>query len=113
MLGQRSLFSNIFSEQNDTVTIGLADRKSGRSEVLDAKKNELIVCRYYYYARLHGKNYNNAIGAVADEIFLAQRTVVNILTDNSSLLHNLNNTDPDLKYFRNKYPYWVWKEKSI
>lgn len=106
MIGNRTIFQSLFAE--DTALEVTKPERRGRSEILKQKQNELIVCRYYYYAKLHGCTYEKSLEKLENEIFLAQRTLVNIINENVYLLRNLNTTKPSLNYFQKKYPFYQW-----
>lgn len=109
LLGSRSIYQDLFPQDTPEVLTKPADRK-GRSEVLKLKQYELIICRYYYYIKIQGLNYPAALGKLENEIYLAQRTLINILMADSSrsVLKELHQTKPEIKYFRQKFPHIVW-----
>lgn len=109
LLGSRSIYQNLFPQDTPEVLAKPTERK-GRSEVLKQKQYELIICRYYYYIKIQGLNYPAALSRLENEIFLAQRTVINILMADSSraILKELHQTKPEIKYFRQKFPHMVW-----
>lgn len=109
-LGQRSLYQSLFTDTQQAPVVDILTReRKGRSETLKAKQNELIVCRYYYHIKIAAMQYEATLQKLEnEEIFLSQRTITDILNANSNLLRNLHNTKPDLKYFRNKYPHFIW-----
>lgn len=105
--GSRSLFSNLFQEETSALLVS-APEKKGRSEVLVNKRNELLVCRYYYHIKIMGKQYVPTLKILEEEIFLTQRTITDALQKQQPLLKEMQATKPDVKYFRNKYPWMVW-----
>jgi hypothetical protein len=112
-LGQRSLYQSLFTETEPAPVVDILTReKKGRSEVLKAKQNELIVCRYYYFIKVEERQYEKTLDLLANEIFLSKRTIIDIIAANNNLLGNLHRTKPDIKYFRNKYPHIVWLQKA-
>jgi hypothetical protein len=104
--GSRKLFNNLLFD--DEPVLVLAPERKGRNELLVDKRNELLVCRYYYYAKLEAKQYLAILSILENEFFLAQRTIVDILNKESELLYNLKSARPDVKYFRTKYPWLHW-----
>lgn len=107
-LGQRSLYQSLFAEMQLAPVVDVLTRK-GRSELLKQKQNELIICRYYYHIKIIGRQYESTLELLEQqEVFLSQRTLVDIISNNQPLLRNLHNTRPDVKYFRHKYPHFVW-----
>lgn len=83
-------------------------QRKGRSELLNQKRNELIVCRYYYHVKMLERPFEKSLTILEEEIHLSQRTLINILNASQELLYNLRSNKPDIKYFRNKYPHLVW-----
>lgn len=106
--GSRSIYQSLFNDEvTQLSTITVPERK-GRSEVLMAKQTELLICRYYYYIKIQRKQYLDTLALLEDEIFFSQRTITNKISEHSTLLRELNSTKPDVKWFRNKYPFIVW-----
>ena len=54
--GRQTLFNQLFDEP--ILELPPAERK-GRNEILIAKRNEIIICRYYYYAKIEGRRYRS------------------------------------------------------
>ena len=105
--GSRSIFQNLFNDDVATDTIALPERK-GRSEELVQKRNELLVCRHYYYTRIIELQYHRCLQKLEAEFFLSQRTIIDIINNQSRLLKSINAQKPQAKYFKEKYPFIVW-----
>lgn len=106
--GSRSIYQSLFKDENEQLSTITVPERKGRSEVLMAKQTELLICRYYFYIKIQRKQYLDTLALLEDEIFFSQRTITNKISENASLLRELNNTKPDIKWFRNKYPFMMW-----
>ncbi len=107
MRGERSIFLSLFTDDTATTTAAAPERK-GRSEDLLQKRNELLICRHYYYTRIVELQYARALERLEDELYLSQRTIINIVNDNYTLLKKINSEKPEVKYFKTKFPFMVW-----
>lgn len=107
MRGERSIFLSLFADDIPTTATATPERK-GRSEELLTKRNELLVCRHYYYTRIVELQYARALERLEDELYLSQRTIINIVNDNYTLLKKINAEKPEAKYFKQKFPFMVW-----
>lgn len=108
MRGSQSIYNTLFKDESVPVPDTTAPERRGRSEVLKTKQNELIVCRYYYYIKLQERQYEKTLELLRDEVFLAERTLVDIINRHSGQLKELHKMKPDLKFFRSKYPHLNW-----
>lgn len=90
-----------------TTTAEKPERR-GRSEILHSKRNHLLIHRYYYHIKIEGKQYAKTLQDLEDELFIAQRTIIDTVAANRDLLKELNTIKPAVGYFRKKYPYMVW-----
>ena len=108
--GIRSIHQSLFDEPTTLVADAPTPERKGRSEILKQKQYELIICRYYYHVKMHDKNYPTTLKILEEEVYLAQRTLVNImLLDESRLqLKELQTKKPEVKYFRLKFPHFGW-----
>lgn len=104
-LGHRTLFDSLFPKEpsNHTSTVQV-----GRSADLIALRNELLIHRYYYFARIKRMQYQDCLAALEVELFIAERTIINTMNDNRLSLKELSNKKPELHYFKKKYPHLVW-----
>lgn len=109
MLGQRKLFQSLFVEDEPAqATVIPFDARKGRREDLKLKQNEMIICRYYYHIKLRCEQYEKALEILEGEVYLAKRTIINIVNENCHQLKTLQQLKPELKYFRTKYPFMSW-----
>lgn len=101
--GHRTAFINLFNE-NDVISV--SDRK-GRNEELLHRRNECLAHRHYYYVKIARKQYGDVLAALVLEFHLTERTIVDIL-QKSEYLKILKQQNPDVKFFRKKYPHLSW-----
>jgi hypothetical protein len=106
--GQRSIYNSLFPEETLTDTLATLTERKGRSEMLILKRNEYLICRYYYFARIMGKKYPACQELLKEETFLEKRTIINIIEANQDFLRHLKNHNADIKFFKSKYPHIVW-----
>src|SRR6476620_11999031 len=108
MRDSRSIFQTLFNDaEPQTAELPLPERK-GLSEALKQRQNEMIVCRYYFHIKIQGRQYEKALETLEGEIFLSQRTLIDIINKNSLKLKELHQLKPNIKYFRAKYPFLNW-----
>lgn len=105
--GHRTIFNSLFETDVNVLDTPAPERK-GRSEELVLKRNEALICRYYYYIKIHGMQYLATLAVLQQEFYLAERTIIDMLTKNSGILRRLHDTKPTLKYFRDRYPWMAW-----
>lgn len=111
MRGQFTIFNSLLEDEQPQETLYVPERK-GRSEHLVNKRNELLICRYYYYVKILGRQYPVTIKALEDEVFLTGRTIIDTIAKNHELLKQLHTTKPEPKYFKTKFPFIMWPEPA-
>jgi hypothetical protein len=110
MKGHQSIYQSLFADENSVSTVAdTAPERKGRSEALKAKQNELIVARYYYYIKIQGRQYEATLELLQAEIFLSTYTLVDIIKKNAHQLRLLKTAQPDVKWFRSRYPFLTWQ----
>lgn len=72
-------------------------------------RNECMVHRYYYYAYLKKKHYTQCLILLHTEFYLSEPTIINILTQNISLLNEIISWSPTLKDLSDRYDHWQWR----
>ena len=107
--GHRKIFLSLLSE--DTIVKPREGR--GRSDTLIKKRNEYLVCRYFYYVKIRRLQYFDALELVGKDTFLCQRTIQNILQYNSDILKEISKKKPKIKYFKDRFPNVVWSNSTI
>ena len=108
MRGERTSFLSLFENDNVVDSSLPVPERRGRSEELIKERNELLVCRHYYYTRIRELQYKRTLEKLEREVFLSQFTIINIVNANNKLLKAINADKPDVKYFRLKFPFMVW-----
>lgn len=111
-----SLFSNILFDETQVAP----KEQKGRNSQLHTKRNQLLVDRYFYYAKLIGYNYPKVLYNLEQEFFLAQSTIPQIMEkpDNQLYLRRLKMEYKEielagqqqkfLKTLQQKWPHIVW-----
>lgn len=108
MRGTRTLFTSLFTEYQTNVQTATPPERKGRSEILISKRNELLICRYFYYVKIVGKKYPAALSALEAEFFIATRTMIDLLNEQSALLKKLNEQRPSAKELQERFPAFNW-----
>lgn len=106
--GHRSTYLSLFLDDTPKVE-NTNPKKLGRDEQLLADRNLLLLHRHYFHFKIKEKQYHRGLEALVDEFFLAERTIVNIVQDNTNVLKELRQLKPDVKYFKRKYPFMNWE----
>ena len=101
--GNQTLFQGIFEDTVPKVKTG-----KGRNSNLNAKRNEQLVDRYYYYGKFYETRYTAILSKLENEFHISSVTVVEVITANHAMLRNLKTLQPSIKYFKEKWPHWVW-----
>jgi len=105
--GHRSIYTSLF-EDNTVLTIPAPPERKGRSETLILRRNEALICRYYYYIKICGYQYPATLTILENEFFVAERTITDMLTKNSGILKELHTNKPNIKYFKERFPFLAW-----
>ena len=113
--GANILFKDYYAEEAPVISI---DRRKGRSQELNDKRNNCLLHRYHYHRtkKLEGKriSYESLVATVADEFFISPTTVTEVMIDLSTSLSALNTKWPlDMnnqfgKHCEKIWPHLVW-----
>lgn len=103
MLGTHLLFTNLIADDKEFV-----QSKQGRSPELDAARNEMICCRYYFYLTFSLMRYDAIIDTLSSEFFLSNTRVVAILKKHIATIKNLRVNNVTRTELAKKYPNWNW-----
>lgn len=103
--GSNTLFADIFEE---TTTTAPEARRKGRSPKHNARRNECLIDRYYYYGKYEQKRYSIILETLSEEFFLSPVTIPEVLTENFDQLDLLKRSKPGPGYFKKKWPHLVW-----
>lgn len=105
--GHQSIYNAYLFDELEPPKQIVVERK-GRSEKLLEKRDELIVCRYWYYMKIIRKNYPDTLTELENETFLAQITITRIVQAHHPMMKSFQETKPGVNYFKKKYPFMVW-----
>lgn len=103
--GTLKLFKDIFT---DDTPAPVEKQKRGRSDVLNAKRNECLLDRYFFYGRFTDKRYEKILEELSSEFFLSAVTIPKIVDENLDKLIALKKEKPEKSFFQNKWPHLVW-----
>ncbi len=80
----------------------------GRSPVMIQRRNAALLHRYFWYDKDKKLSYEFIIKKLSEEVFLAQYTIIEILTCNVSMLSELRKTKPSLSHLKKEFPQYTW-----
>lgn len=69
----------------------------------------LLLHRHYWYYKIKAVQYHVGLTALEAEFFITERTIVDIVQDNTAMLRELRGKNPDKKYFERLYPFLNWQ----
>ena len=102
MRGQK-IFNEIIKDGGITRAL-----RRGRNNSLIDKRNESLIARYYYYASVKNKCYEDTLRQIVSEFFLSPATISNIILEHAEQLQALKQKGPVLYYFLNRWPHLKW-----
>src|ERR1700743_963963 len=73
------------------------------------RRNELMACRYYYYYIFFGYRYERCLKELGNEFFLAEATMIDILTKMQPRILELKNKQTTCWQLAIMYPHLMWK----
>lgn len=97
-----SLFSDILPELTK-------QEGKGRSPDLNARRDELILYRYFFYGANTPYRYDLIISTLSEEFFLSERRIQDIISTHAILLRQLRQKPPVLTQLKEKYPHLIWR----
>lgn len=100
MRGKRALYG--------TEIVADAISKRGRSESLIKQRNEAMVARYYYWAHVKKLKYEECIGNLSLEFYLHERTIIDILIDNSIDISGLVSEKATVQQLKIRFSWFMW-----
>lgn len=104
MRGQ-NLFQDLFT---DVAPAPSKQEGKGRNLLYDAKRNELLLNRYFFYGKYSTKRYEVIIQTLSDEFFLTERRIQDLMSINHDLLIKLRSAPPSVTDLRKRWPHLVW-----
>jgi len=81
-------------------------RKVNGSFLLD--RDAAICYRFYFYYQILGKRFDRIPAELEKEFFISATTIVKRLTENNSLLKDINQNAPTRKQLQQRYPHFNW-----
>jgi len=104
--GSRTLFTDIFETDTHADVI---NKRKGRNEVYHARRNELLINRYYHWgSQTPRPSYKWILGQLSFEFNLSETTIVELIADNHSILQLLKKHRPTQKELAKRWPHFVW-----
>jgi hypothetical protein len=106
MRGHQTLFNEIIEESPLRVV-------KGRSERLDSQRNQCLVERWLYMMKVTGWRYDLMLRMISTDFFLSERTIINVLDENNSMLRSIRNDLPTRKDLEKKWPQFSWETPTL
>lgn len=107
MRGSQAIFASLFNDSPNLTVVSSTLRK-GRNDVLVQKRNDCLIHRYYFLVKLEGRQYLAALEQLENEFYISQRTITDIISEESAKLRQLHANKPEAKYFKSIYPHLTW-----
>ncbi len=82
--------------------------RKGRNVNLIALRNECLLARYYYYAHMKRKTYDDLLQLLMMEFFVAPATITYLVQDHTDHLLQLKQKAPGRYYFTSRWPHLRW-----
>ena len=82
--------------------------KKGRNERLIQKRNQKLVCRFFFYSNLMSLNFSKCLELLENELDLSQSRITDLLADNSELITLLERSNTTLAELKSAYPFMNW-----
>ena len=83
-------------------------QRRGRNNSLIDKRNECMIARYYYYAAIKNKCFEDILKQLVTEFFLSPITIANVVKHGTDQLQALKQKSPVLYFFQNNWPHLKW-----
>ncbi len=64
--------------------------------------------RYYYYAGINRRTYDDTINILSEEFFLSEGRIIVCLNEHHPRLKEIFKARPDVKELKNTYGWLVW-----
>lgn len=106
MRGSQTLFNEIVEESPLRIV-------KGRSERLDSQRNQCLVERWLYMMKATGWRYDLMLRMISTDFFLSERTIINVLDENNSMLRSIRNDLPTRKDLEKKWPQFSWETPTL
>lgn len=103
----KKLFDQLILKNDENKSI-----KKGRSEVLLNERNKLVCYRYWYYAKLHKKRYDEVLKLLSKEFFIAERSVTAIIINKSDFVKDVFKETPSLSKLKTEFYFLTWNNNN-
>lgn len=104
MRGAHTLFQEIFVVNEVTQE----RTRKGRSEELHARRNQLLVERYWYYGQYTPARFELIIKILSQEFFLSTSRIPDIIQQHLDSLRGLKSNPLSLRDLKARWPHFVW-----
>lgn len=104
MIGER-LFKELTTKK---IVVGKTNKK-GRNVELIFKRNDCMLYRYYYYSKLMKRRYSDIITLLSNDFFISERTIIDIVSQNSTKLKEIFSESLNDKNLQQKFNHLNWK----
>jgi hypothetical protein len=104
MRGQQSLFSNLLTPEVTKTTY----TKRGRNDVFITNRDDRMIFRYYYYAKILQLQYPIILANLSAEFDLSELRIIVILNDKHKQLKEVFTQQPTPKELKLKYTWLDW-----
>lgn len=101
MRGENILKNGADNHENES-------KAKGRNRSLNARRNECMADRYYYYTTYTEKRYDAIIELLSAEFFLSVSTVTQVMQNQMEHLQALKQQKLSVYYFRHKWQHMKW-----
>lgn len=99
------IFNTLFSDDTPQV---IEKQSKGRNGDLIAERNEFLLDRYFYYGFYTDKRNAVVLALMQKEVFLTERRIYDIVSENITYLTELRKAPPTVKALAQKYPHVTW-----
>ena len=74
-------------------------------------RNTAMACRFYYYAYIHRKRYDDCLNHLSDEFFIGPTQIVDQLKSRLAYIDNLVEDKTPIYTLRKLYPFFSWSAR--
>lgn len=103
--------SRFFIEYSENDEGGKKLAQKGRSSLMIENRDEKLLHRYYYHARILQIRYDNVLEALEIEFDLSRVTIVKIIAKNTARLKQIADSALTREQLKSKYPFLNWSDK--
>lgn len=103
MRGQNALYNSIFPS-----SIASETENKGKRNVAIDDRDDAMACRYYYYANILRRRYDDCLIELYREFFLRPNVITQRLMTRTDFLKQMVKDNVTVADLKKKYPQWVW-----